>query len=159
MPPRFRQPSAAVLAARARRQARAREKQVKFEWYLDNVSDKVRLTMKQRMRIATTYVKDKVVKNISRPVTVGTGARSNRRVVTDRSKPGEYPKADTKQLMRTIFDDMREVNGSWEGYVGTPEDYGLILETSKKLKRRFLQRTLDEERATVTRILTGPIRT
>lgn len=155
----FRRPSAAVLAARARRQAREREKQVKFEWYLDNVSDKVRLTMKQRMRIATTYVKDKVVKNISRPVTVGVGTRSRRRVVTDRSKPGEYPKADTKQLMRTIFDDMREVNGSWEGYVGTPLDYGLILETSEKLDRKFLQRTLDEERPTVTRILTGPIKT
>lgn len=157
--------SDAVRAAMARRQQRADERSARIEWFIQNVSDKIAHTMHQRVTIATHYVKDKVVRNISRPVTKkkGGGGRdqSGRFLktstkVTDRSKPGEFPKADTTQLMKTIFDEVQRDGKSSTGYIGTPLLYGLILET--KMDRSFLQRTLEEERSTVTRILTGPIK-
>lgn len=143
--------SDAVRAAMARRQQRAGERSARIEWFIQNVSDKIAHTMHQRVTIATHYVKDKVVRNISRPVTKKKGGR-----VTDRSKPGEFPKADTTQLMKTIFDEVQRDGKSATGYIGTPLLYGLILET--KMNRSFLQRTLEEERSTITRILTGPIK-
>ena len=152
---KFRKPSQAVLAARRRSASRALEAEVRTEWFIREVSDKVRLTMRQRVMIATEHVKTKTVKNISRPVTVGVGPRGGR-VVTDRSKPGEFPKADTKQLMRSIFSDVGKDKRGWFGIVGTPLDYGLVLET--KMDRSFLRRTLREEFSKVKRILTGPIR-
>jgi len=155
MPPRAKQPS----AARSGRAGRAARKAVEIEWFIRNVSDKVKLTMRKRVRITTEFLKAKVVKNISRPVTKGgTGPRGGK-IVTDRSKPSEFPKADTTQLMKTIFGEVRQVSpGVFDGFVGTPLDYGLILETNKRLDRSFLKRTFDEERSTVTRILTGPIK-
>ena len=68
----------------------------------------------------------------------------------------EFPKADTTQLMKTIF-NVIEVRGNIiEGHIGTPMDYGLILEV--KLDRSFLKRTLLEESSSIKRILTGPIK-
>lgn len=155
MAAKFKQPSAAVLAARARRQQQGAARTSRIEWFIDEVSDKIEMTLEQRVRLATQLVKDKVIRNISRPVTKGTGPRGGR-VVTDRSVPGEFPKADTTQLMKTIFDDYRESPNGFTGYVGTPLDYGLILEI--KRDRSFLKRTLEEEMSTVKRILTGPIK-
>ena len=152
---RIPQPSAAVLNARRRSLVAAASSGVRIQWFIKNVTNRIELTMRQRMRIATALLRDKVVRNISRPVTKGTGPRGGR-VVLDRSKPGEYPKADTTQLMKTIFDDVRKSAGAWEGYVGTPLDYGLILEA--RMDRKLLEATLNEERLNITRILTGPIK-
>lgn len=149
------QPSAAVVAARDRRESSAAARAVRFQWFIREVSDKVAMTLEQRMRVATNYLISKVVQNISRPVTKSKGPRGGN-VVTDRSKPGEYPKAETTQLMKTIFGDVRNLgDGNVEGYVGTPLDYGLILET--KMDRSFLVRSLNENRDDIARILTGPI--
>lgn len=147
----FKAPSAAVLSARARSSAKG---DFKIEWFAKRVTDKVALSMKKRIKIATALLLTKTVKNISRPVTKGTGPRGGR-VVTNRSKPGEFPKTDTTLLMKLI-EDVRKVGGVWTGHVGTPLDYGLILET--KMNRSFLVRTLNENRAGLTRILTGPIK-
>lgn len=77
--------------------------------------------------------------------------------ISDRSKPGEYPKADTVQLLKTIFTDVVEIEPRcWAGYVGTPLMYGVVLEL--KMNRSFLLRTLNEERSKVMRILSGPIK-
>jgi len=46
-------------------------------------------------------------------------------------------------------------NNTYDGYVGTPLDYGAILEL--KMNRSFLRRTLDEERPTIMKILRKPI--
>ncbi len=149
-------PSAAVEAARARRAGRAGAGAVETEWFVKEVSDKVSLTMKQRVGIATELLKSKVVRNISTAVVKGTGPRGGR-VVTGRSKPGEYPHAETTQLLKTVFSDVRETSrGVWDGFVGTPLDYGVILETM--MHRSFLVRTLNEERSKIQRILTGPIK-
>jgi hypothetical protein len=151
--------SPAVLAARQRRTARAGARDVRIEWYIDNVAGKISLTMRQRVGLAVHFVKSRVVQNISRPVTKTMGKRSGQIIVTNRSKKGEFPKADTTQLMKTIFESVMPLSGGGaEGYVGTPLDYGLELEIDKGLDRSFLARTLREEKARVIRILTGPIK-
>jgi hypothetical protein len=156
MPARTPRASAAVEAARRRRVGRAAQQAVEIEWFIKEVSDKVSMAMRQRVRIATELLKSRVVKNISTPVVKGTGPRGGK-VVTDRSKPGEFPHAETVELLKTIFGVVTEtIKGVWDGFVGTPLDYGLILET--KMHRSFLVRTLNEERDKIKRILTGPIK-
>lgn len=152
-------PSPAVLEARARR-AQANERSlIRTQWFIDEVCDKVAISLERRVRIATELVKSKVVKNISRPVTktyltTSTGASFVR--ISNRSVKGEFPKADTTLLMKTIFGDVRKLNdSSIEGNIGTPLDYGLFLEVSHD--RSFLVRTLNEERSRISQILSGPI--
>lgn len=117
------------------------------------------MTMEQRLRLAVDHVRNKVVRNISRPVTKtrvtlpGGGSYTR---VTNRSKPGEFPKADTTLLMKSIFGSVEQTGDmQYNGYVGMPLMYGLILEV--RMNRSFLVRTLNDERATITRLLTGPI--
>jgi hypothetical protein len=150
------QPSLAVLEARNRR---AREgaigRATRTQWFIEEVSDKVEMTLLQRTKLAAEFLKNKIVLNISKPVGRGVGS-SGRVVVTERSKSGEFPRAETTLLMRTIFRDHSVGNGWAEGYVGTPIDYGLKLEL--QMNRSFFVRTLTEELGTVRRILTGPIK-
>lgn len=169
--------NAAVQAARLRRLERASKQAVQVQWFIDEVCSKVEMTMEQRVRLATEFVKNKVVWNISTPVTktvkarlVWTEAQLKRRdegkkakpkvqqytVVSNRSKPGEFPKADTTQLMKSIFSDVKHTEGFIHGFVGTPLDYGVILEV--RMKRSFLIRTLQEEADNVRAILSGPIK-
>ena len=149
-------PNAAVLAARARRPGVAAASDVRWEWYIDKVTSKVSMTLTQRMRVATEYLKSCVVKNISTPVVKSRGPRGGR-VVTGRSRPGEYPHAETTHLMKTVFSYVRPISRTVvEGFIGTPLDYGLILET--KMNRSFLVRTLNEQRGRITKLLVGPIR-
>ncbi len=154
--------SSAVQAARERRIAGAGERAIRWEWFLSNVVEKINLTMKQRVSLATEMLKDKILRNIS--VAVGKEVRSyltkratikNRTVVTERSKPGEFPRADTTRLMLDVgncSDVMQEVGGTWMGWVGTSLSYGVILET--RMGRSFLVRTLREEESNIQRILT-----
>lgn len=155
---KIKQPSAAVLAARARRGQQNSARGARVEWYLKNVSDVVQMTLKQRVTLATRHLRDQVLRNISKSVGRGT-TKSGKTIVTERSKPGEFPRADTTQLMKSIFDEVRQTSKNQvDGYVGTPIDYGAILETSVKLNRSFLVRTLNEETGTIKRILTGPLK-
>ncbi len=161
--------ASAVEKARVRRLQVAVEKEARIEWFINDVLSRVNVSVKARVKLATNLVKTKVVKNISRPVTKIKGPRrrvakgqagggqfkAGRIAVSGRSKPGEFPKADTTQLMKTIFGEVREVSpGVFDGFVGTPLDYGLILEI--QLDRSFLVRTFNEERSKIIRIITGP---
>lgn len=160
--------SEATARAYRRRTFEALQANIRFQWFLDNVSDKVRFALSTRVRMATDYVRNRVVLNISVPVgrasSLGRkfGARTRRKgreFVTTRSRPGEFPRADTTQLMRTIFKDFAQIDKyTCEGYVGTPLDYGLILEVSTKLNRSFLRRTLNEELPKVRKLLSDPIK-
>lgn len=145
----------AIEAARARRVVGAIEKTVRMEWFINEVVRKVHMTLKQRVRLATEYLKNRVVINISRPVTkTVTGGRVK---VSNRSLPGEFPKADTTNLLKTIFGVIKDEGGGvYDGYVGTPVDYGVILEL--EMDRSFLVRSLNEEKETISKIVTGPIR-
>ena len=149
------QPPAVVVEARNRRRTSAAAGGVRFEWFIREVSDKVAMALEERVRLATAHLLSAVVQNISSLVTKSRGPRGGH-VVTDRSRPGEFPKADTTQLMKTTFSDVQNFgNGVVDGYVGTPLDYGLILET--QMNRSFLVRSLNEENNNITRILTGPL--
>ena len=148
---------ASIEAARQRRVGAAAQRNVRFQWFIENVSNTVALTMKNRVRMATEYLRDKIVRNISVPVVKEAGGKNKRVKVIERSKPGEFPRADTTQLLKTLFSFVRETSpGVWDGYVGTPLDYGLFLEL--KMNRKFLTRTLEEERDNINAILTGPIK-
>ena len=163
---------AAIEGARQRRADRASAAAAQTEWFIDKVSSTVALSCQQRVRLATEYLKNRVIKNISRPVTktIIRGKQGRNALgqftkvqtytrVTNRSKKGEFPKADTTQLMKTIFSAYRQEGaGNYAGFVGTPIDYGVILETLPQLDRSFLVRTLNEERDRILRILTGPIK-
>jgi len=143
-------PNAAVLAARSKTIARAGRESARTQWFVDEVSNKIALTVKNRVRLATKFVETKVIKNISIAV-----ERTATGVI--RSKPGEFPRADTVQLLKTIFTDFKKVGpGIFDGFVGSPLDYSLRLEL--KMNRSFLKRTLREEKPTVIAIITGPIK-
>jgi len=148
--------SPAVEAARQRRVGAAEQRLVRIEWFIENVTDKVKLSLKQRVSLATSMLLDRMIRNVSVPVTKVPGTKTGRIIVTERSKPGEFPRADTTQLMKTLFKEVVVDQDGAAGYVGTPLDYGLFLEI--KMNRSFMVRTLNEERGMITRILTGPIR-
>ena len=159
-----------IEAARQRRVDRAAKVEIETRWFIDQVSTTVKLNCNKRVRIATELVKNKIIKNISRPVTKTVVSRLEkspsgktkvvrRVVVSNRSKKGEFPKADTTNLLKTIFSCYEEpAPGSYCGFVGTPVDYGVELETLEQLDRSFLVRTLNEERENVMAILSGPIK-
>lgn len=149
--------SVAVAEAYNRRLAAAERRNVRFQWFLDEVSDRIRMSLRGRVRMATEYLRDKIVRNISVPVVKATSIRTRRVMVLERSVPGEFPRADMTLLMKSIFSDVRDLGpDSMVGYVGQPLDYGVILEL--RMKRGFLVRTLREEEPVIARMLTGPIK-
>jgi len=147
-----------VLAARGRRGAVNARKLVNAQWFIKEVSGKIAMTMHGRVKMITHYLRSKVVQNISRPVTKGKGLRGGN-IISNRSKPGEFPKAETTHLMKTIFGNVVQTRkGMFDGHVGTTVSYGIILETSKRLDRSFLVRTLREETPRIKMMLSGPIK-
>ena len=68
-----------------------------------------------------------------------------------RSRPGEFPRADTTRLMKDIYYETS--TDGMTAIVGTTLDYGLLLETV--MNRSFLRRTLTEMEGTVRTILTS----
>lgn len=155
-------PSTTVRASRARRKkllSAAGGADVHITWFIKQYTDVLFLTMKQRVLLATTLIHSKIIQNISRPVTKSKGSRG-KNVVSNRSKPGEYPKADTGILMKSIQSSVRGTKNHPIGLINLPEelDYGFILERWPKLDRNYAARTLNENRAAVMRLLTGPIR-
>ena len=128
---------------------RAHQRAARVEWFAREVRSVITTTLVERVTAASMYLQSRVVVNLSVPVERDAEGR-----VIKRSKPGEYPRADTVTLMRDIFVDVeRQASGVVEGRVGTTLDYGLILETSPRLRRRFLRRTLKEEQDTIYRII------
>jgi len=141
---------ARIEEARVRRVARASAKQVEIEWFIGKATRTIQLTMKRRVRLATQLLQSRVVQNLSVPVGRGVGGQ-----IVQRSKPGEFPRAETVQLMRTIFTDFQSDETGVSGHVCTPLDYGLLLEL--KMQRPFLVRTLMEEKRKITKLLASEI--
>ena len=149
--------SPAVAAAQARRANRDAGKLDQL--FVDLVANAVDLTVKKRMRLATEWLKNKVVLNLSVPVVkqvVTTRSGAKKTIVTERSKPGEFPRADTTVGMKTIIAEVKQEGTAIDGYVGTPIDYMVTLELSKRLNRKWLVRTFLEERKNIRRMLEGP---
>jgi hypothetical protein len=125
---------------------------VRVKSYRKEVEKDIRLTMTQRLKLAGQITRDQIVRNISRPVRKYKGPRSGRIQVdpASRSKPGEFPKADTTRLRKDIFWELR---GKETVIVGTTLDYGAILET--RMDRSFLRRTVRESERMITNMLVG----
>ncbi len=147
--------SVAVSAARARRVEHEKRDNARFEWFIKDVQNNIKLTMLQRVKLATEVVKDRVIRNISVAVVKEAGL-TGATIVTKRSSPGEFPRADTTQLMKSVFAGTTVSKKHIDGFIGTPLDYGIILET--QMDRSFLVRTLNQNRSVITKILTGPIK-
>lgn len=127
----------AMLAARDRRIARFN---TRIDWYGDHVLHNINLGLEQRLKIVGQLLRDRVVINISIPVVKTKSKITGRIVVTERSLPGEFPRADTTRLTKDIFWEYHDEDMSV--VVGTTLDYGLWLET--RMHRSFLRRTLLE---------------
>lgn len=144
-------------ALRGALSARQGRQDVKLRWFQREMERNTRKALSPRIRLACQILRDRVVSNISVPVvkvrkklTRGPRVGQTVTVVVERSKPGEYPRADTTQLMKTTFWEMRD---ELTGIVGTPLDYGVVLET--KMDRSWLRRTLNEQEGTLRRIIVG----
>jgi hypothetical protein len=144
--------ASALLAPRAMA-GRVSRSNVTIQWFGDQVQRNITVGMRSRTRLAAQLLRDRVVVNISRPVTKIKSKSGRTRVdPASRSKPGEFPKADTTRLMKDIYWESR---GDLVAIVGTTLDYGLWLET--RMDRSFLRRTLREQQNMIRRILvTGP---
>ena len=144
----------AMLAARDRRIVRFN---ARLQWYGERVAGNINVGMQARIKAATNLLRDKVVINISIPVVKEKSRRTRKIVVTERSQPGEFPRADTTRLMKDIYAEMRtdESTGTIvTGRVGTTLDYGLWLET--RMQRSFLRRTFQEMAPDLALILASP---
>lgn len=137
-------------AGLARRQERFR---VRLEWLGQQVEAGLNLTMRARVRLAAQLLRDKVVINLSTPVRKYRSPRTGRTVVdpTSRSRPGEFPRADTTRLMKDVYYEVAA--SGMRAIVGTTLDYGLLLETV--MNRSFLRRTLNEMEGPIRTILTS----
>ena len=125
----------------------------RVEWFGDQLTRNLDRTIKGRLQLASMLLRDRVVINLSKPVVkiAGGGGRRTRVDPSSRSKPGEFPRADTTRLMKDIFFQVDKNVGR----VGTTLDYCLILET--RMDRSFLVRTLHEFSPQIRRILTAPV--
>ena len=138
---------------------------VRVQLAVNKVLQNTTIKAAARVRLAGQLLLDAVRVNLSRPVrkikrtytkvdpTTGTKTKHTRIVVDrkSRSKPGEFPRADTTRLMKDVFhshDPSVPVSR-----IGTTLDYGLFLEV--KLNRSFLRRTLNEMRAELLLIIQG----
>lgn len=142
------------------------ERQTRFDlrWNGALLLRTARLELSKRMLIAGQVLRDKVVLNVSMPVLkerrrykvvdpdTGKASWKSYTVVVRRSVAGEFPRADTTRLMKDIFVRQPEPGLI---QVGTTLDYGFYLETSPKLKRSFLRRTLREMAPKLRQIIAG----
>ena len=138
-------------AQKARRQGSS---DASIKWFGEQVQRDVRIGMTARVAWAAQTLRDRVVININDPVRRYTGPRSGRVQVdpTSRSKPGEFPKADTTRLRTDIFWQREVRSGSPSAIVGTTLDYGLRLELH--MNRSFLRRTMNDFLPRIKQILT-----
>lgn len=148
-----------VATKRQRSGFTARKKRLKsrVEWFEGPAFLKIKTTLAGRVALAGQLVRDDVVVSLSRPVTKfvkktnpkkDKDGQKSRTVVKpgSRSKPGQYPKAETTRLMKSITYSQVGL----EARIGTNVDYGLLHETRD---RPFLSRSLKKLRKTIKRIL------
>jgi phage gpG-like protein len=141
----------ATGASKARK-ARAGRLKARIDWFGTEAFLEIKLTMVQRVAIAGQLLRDKVVVSLAQPVKKITSGSGKTTVdPKTRSKPGQFPRADTTRLMKSISYSQKGT----EARVGTNVDYGLIHEVGD---RPFLSRSLKAIRAKLIRIMTQTIR-
>jgi hypothetical protein len=122
---------------------------VRQKFYVKEVIDSFESLNKSNVQDATTFLVEQTKRNITRVWHTGKNP----------SKPGEFPHAVTGKLAksirgRTVKGGERKRGITWTGYVSIGEDYGVILETSPRLNRSFLVRTMQENKRALLKYLT-----
>ena len=112
----------------------------------------LKATIEERMAIAGSLVRDAAKINVSVPV-----RRDSRRRVIERSLPGEFPRIETGRLRTDIFMRSSSTPTKITVQVGTSLNYGRILETSTRLNRSFLRRTVREMKSEILQIVGKPL--
>lgn len=137
----------------ARWHSRRTSMDVKLQLTVDKVVNTMTLAAAKRVRIAGELLRDRIVVNLSRPVRKYKSRRTGRIAVdpASRSKPGEFPRADTTRLMKSIFHEHDAATAT--SRVGTNLKYGVILEF--RMNRSFIRRTLNEIRSQLMLIVRG----
>jgi len=112
--------------------------------------------METRYR-ATKVTMHKVAGRTTYVMWRGKPGREKAFKVVQHSKLGEFPRAITKDLMRSVYrGDIEHAGNVTFIRVGTKKFYGKILElTSRSNRRPYLRRTLKEETPEVVKILRG----
>jgi hypothetical protein len=119
--------------------------------------------MVKRFKVLGEHLKNRHIMELSVPV---VKARKKRRRTTSRgtkgssytyaepdsrSKPGEYPRAETGELRRNTFSEVSLEIGFIKLEVGTSKKYGEMLET--KMDRKGLRATLISSMPDIRKIL------
>jgi len=97
-------------------------------------------------------LKTKLQLNISVPVGISTGPRGG--IVKERSKPGEYPRTDSGELLRSIHYMVRRTVRGPEGAVWSTAGHANPLEFG--LQRKLFRATYLECLPLIRLILTRP---
>lgn len=135
-----------------RQTGRLQQNSARIIWYGEELKNKLNVSARRRITLAANLLRDRVVINLGRPVRKIKGKRGGTIVdPNSRSKPGEFPRADTTRLMKDIFARVETTARGYSGQVGTTLNYGLIHET--QTGRSFLVRTLNEVQAGLLRIM------
>jgi len=146
----------------AKRAERAGRVNTRIEWFDAQLTAGVKKTAKQRVAFAAQTLRDAIVVNISTPVRKIAGSApkdkktgqfqkggKSRVDPSSRSKPGEFPHAETTRLRKDIF--WQSTHGGNGAIVGTTLDYGLILELYRD--RSFILRTFNQLRPKLSKVL------
>jgi len=120
----------------------------------------VQTKMLKRLELIGMHLQKSLMKKLGKPVTKGKRTRfrstsrgaagSSYTFASNRSKAGEYPRADSTNLMTGVFYDVIKNPVSPSVRVGHQAKYGVILE--EKLNRKLLRANLYEEMAFIQRV-------
>ena len=128
----------------------------RMEWHGPLMISIINAAMLTRSKMAENHLKSKIVSNISTPVTGRVNRTWTRSGNTGRSRPGEFPRAETRRLMGSIVSTVDIAGpGIYDVSVGSTASYATPLELA--MDRSFLKRTMEEETQQILAILSRPI--
>ena len=114
---------------------------------------KIKPNVKRAMFRSTTLVQRKMIENIDGGSRSGRSYKRGTKIHTA-SAPGEFPKTDRGELVRSITTNIEDKNTVVVGQIIASADHAQALEfgTTKMKKRPFMQRTLDQQTRRVHKI-------
>ena len=114
---------------------------------------KIKPNVKRAMFRSTTLVQRKMIENIDGGSRTGRAYKRGAKIHTA-SAPGEFPKTDRGELVRSITTNIVDKNTVVGGQIIASADHAEALEfgTTKMKKRPFMQKTLDQQTKRVHKI-------
>ena len=123
---------------------------ITVHWHVGAFQNALFSELRNRIQIVGHYLKNKTQENVS--VLVDMDSRGN---VTQRSRPGEFPRMETGELRDSIKVDFE--NSGLNASVSVGAEHGIKLEVYKRWNRSFLVRTLQEEKQYIRSIMMKPL--